>query len=293
MSVALADALNKLLANEAGLALSLFTPAQRRALEDFARKTGAIRLQSQGRGSLFRLIDRPVAETHLRQLRPLNVGALPDDVPTRAANVGMYRNSKGSAAGHARQYLLLKSIDQAVRWQDGQGQVMDLPAITQLCGAAALAIQSTDGWSSASPLWLVENQALFDDLRWLPAGASGSICYYAGQLSGVVLEWLAAKPRASKIILFPDYDGIGLQNFARLREKVGGDCSFWLIPNWQNLIQRYGNQKIWQDNLVNFQDAVARLTALGMQAELAELCHALQSSGLALEQETVFLPVRP
>jgi hypothetical protein len=201
----------------------------------------------------------------------------------------MYRNSKGSTAGHAHQYLLLKSIDQAVRWHDGQGQVMDLPAITQLCGAAALAIQSTDGWSSASPLWLVENQALFDDLRWLPAGASGTICYYAGQLSGVVLDWLGTKPRASQIVMFPDYDGIGLQNFARLRERVGEGCSFWLIPDWQNLIQRYGNQKIWQDNLVNFQDAVARLMVLGMQDELVELCRSLQSSGLALEQETVFL----
>ncbi len=290
MSGALSDALGKLLASESGLANSQFTPAQRGALDDFARKTGAIRLQSQGRGSLFLVIDRPLAEAHLRQLRPLQGDAVPDDLPIRAANVGMYRNSKGSAAGHTRQYLLLKSIDQAVRWHDGQGQELDLPAITQLCGAAALAIHPADDWSSASPLWLVENQALFDDLRWLPAGTSGTLCYYAGQLSGVVLDWLEKKPRASQIVFFPDYDGIGLQNFARLCERVGDACDFWLIPGWRDLINRYGNRKIWQDNLANYQDAVSRLTALGMQVELAELCRELQTSGLALEQETVFLP---
>ena len=290
MSGALADALVKLLASECGLANSQFTPAQRVALDDFARKTGAIRLHSQGRGSLFRVIDRPLAEAHLRQLRPLQGDSVPDDLPTRAANVGMYRNSKGRAAGHACQYLLLKSIDPAVRWQDGRGQQLDLSAITQLCGAATLAIRPNDDWISASPFWLVENQALFDDLRWLPAGACGTLCYYAGQLSGVVLDWLEAKPRASQIVFFPDYDGIGLQNFARLCERVGDACDFWLIPGWRELINRYGNRKIWQDNLANYQDAVSRLTALGMQVELAELCRELQTSGLALEQETVFLP---
>lgn len=293
MSVALADALGKLLASESGLANSHFTPAQRVALDDFARKTGAVRLQSQGRGSLFRVIDRPLAEAHLRQLRPLQGDAVHDDLPVRAANVGMYRSSKGSAAGHACQYLLLKSINQAVRWHDGQGQELDLPAITQLCGATALAIRSNDNWSSASPLWLVENQALFDDLRWLPAQATGTLCYYAGQLSGGVLDWLEAKPRASQIIFFPDYDGIGLQNFARLRERVGDACEFWMIPGWRDLIQSYGNRKIWQDNLANFQDAVARLTASGMQPELGDLCSSLQSSGMALEQETVFLSAGP
>ncbi len=293
MSGALADALGKLLASESGLAHSQFTPAQRGALDDFARKTGAIRLHSQGRGSLFRVIDRPLAEAHLRQLRPLQGDSVPDDLPTRAANVGMYRNSKGRAAGYACQYLLLKSIDPAVRWQDGRGQQLDLSAITQLCGAATLAIRPNDDWISASPFWLVENQALFDDLRWLPMEASGTLCYYAGQLSGVLLDWLEAKPRASRIIFFPDYDGIGLQNFARLRERLGDACAFWMIPGWRDLIQRYGNRNIWQDNLANFQDAVARLAALGMQPEVADLCRSLQSSGMALEQETVFLSFSP
>ena len=105
----------------------------------------------------------------------------------------------------------------------------------------------------------------------------------------MVLDWLEAKPRASQIVFFPDYDGIGLQNFARLRERVGDACEFWMIPGWRDLIQCYGNRKIWQDNLANYQDAIARLKALGMQPELADLCCSLQSSGMALEQETVFL----
>ncbi|MCY1297628.1 hypothetical protein D9M70_470780 [compost metagenome] len=114
------------------------------------------------------------------------------------------------------------------------------------------------------------------------------MCYYSGQLSGLLLNWLAERPRGSQVILFPDYDGIGLQNFARLYELVG-DCTFWLMPDWQARLSLYGNQEIWQDNLANYQDAVRRLRALGMPGDLTELCCALQNSGLALEQESVFL----
>ena len=150
-------------------------------------------------------------------------------------------------------------------------------------------MQSGDDWHTAAPLWLIENQALFDDISWLPADASGTLCYYSGQLSGLLLYWLAERPRASQVILFPDYDGIGLQNFARLYELIGGTCKLWLMPHWQERLRLYGNQRIWQDNLANYQDAVSRLRSLGMPSELAELCDALQGMGLALEQESVFL----
>ncbi|WVM88427.1 hypothetical protein UMZ34_20100 [Halopseudomonas pachastrellae] len=154
-----------------------------------------------------------------------------------------------------------------------------------------MAVQSGDDWHTASPLWLIENQALFDDISWLPADASGTLCYYSGQLSSLMLNWLVERPRASQVILFPDYDGIGLQNFARLYELIGGTCKLWLMPDWQERLRLYGNQRIWQDNLSNYQDAASRLRALGMPSELTELCDVLQCMGLALEQESVFLPL--
>ena len=52
-----------------------------------------------------------------------------------------------------------------------------------------------DDWHTAAPLWLIENQALFDDTSWLPAGAGGTLCYYSGQLSGLLLNWLAERPQ--------------------------------------------------------------------------------------------------
>ncbi len=289
MSRSLADALEKLLGSGGRLAASQLTMAQRRALEEFACRTQAVRLAVSGRGSLYQIAALDQVEAHLAQLRPGHSGSAAGVIPQRALNVSRNRDSKGGAARHAAQYLLLKAVNGGQYWCDGKGALLDVSQLTQSCGAAALAVKSGDDWRTAGPLWLIENQALFDNTSWLPADASGTLCYYSGQLSGLLLNWLVERPRASKVILFPDYDGIGLQNFARLYELMGDACIFWLMPDWQVRLSLYGNQQIWQDNLANYQDAVRRLRALGMPSELAELCNALQGTGLALEQESVFL----
>ena len=61
------------------------------------------------------------------------------------------------------------------------------------------------------------------------------------------------------------------------------------MPNWAELLHRHGNREIWLNNLANFQDAVARLQTQAMSPMLEELCRSMQVSGLALEQEAVFL----
>lgn len=289
MSRSLADALEKLLVAGGRLAASQLTAAQRGALEEFARRTLAVRLSVSGRGSLYQIAAPEQVQAHLAQLRPGHTENAASVIPQRALNMSRNRDSKSGSARHSVQYLLLKAVNDGQYWRDGKGQLLDVSQLTQTCGAAALAVQSGDDWHTASPLWLIENQALFDDISWLPADASGTLCYYSGQLSGLLLYWLAERPRASQVILFPDYDGIGLQNFARLHELMGDACKFWLMPDWQTRLSLYGNQQIWQDNLANYQDAVSRLRALGMPSELTELCDALQGTGLALEQESVFL----
>lgn len=289
MSRPLADALEKLLGAGGKLAVSQLTMGQRRALEEYARRTHAVRHVVSGRGSLYRVAALEQVETQLAQLRPGHGQQPADEIPLRALNVARNRDSKGGAARHGVQYLLLKAVHAGQYWLDGKGGVLDVSLLTQTCGATALTVRNGDGWHTAAPLWLIENQALFDETSWLPAGAGGTLCYYSGQLSGLLLSWLAERPRASQVILFPDYDGIGLQNFARLYELLGDASSFWMMSDWEQLLSRYGSRQIWQDNMANYQDAVRRLRALGMPSELVELCDALQKTGLALEQESVFL----
>lgn len=289
MSRALADALGKLLAGQGSAAATLFTPAQRRELDAFARQTGAVRRLTQGRGASYQLSDTGLAQAHLDALRPVAAAQLDPLLPVRANLIARTRNSKGGSHGHGVGYLLLKAAGPDVTWQRGDGVSIDISGATQSAGVAGLAIAPADGWHSAQPVWLVENQALFDRLDWLPAGAHGSVVYYGGQLSNLLLDWLAQRSRTAKIMFFPDYDGVGLLNYCRLVDKAMSECEFWLMPGWLDLLRKYGSNSVWQNTSKEFNAALVRLEQRGMPPELDQLCRALSLHGLALEHEAVWL----
>ncbi len=289
MSRALADALEKLLTHGDEAPASLFSPAQRSALDVLARGTGFLIARPQGRGVTYCISNRAGLEAHLRSLRPENPATLARDIPQRAANVATHRDSKARAATHSFHYLLLKAVGAGVCWTDNDGRILDLSASTASAGAGVLAIQEGDDWQSDCPLWLVENQALFDDTSWLPQDARVSVGYYAGQIPTRLVAWLSQRSRVPEIFHFADYDGVGLQNFVRLREQLATPCSFWLMPNWSDLLRRYGSNQIWLNTHQEFIAATTRLTALRPSAELLELCAAMSREGLALEHEAVWL----
>ena len=265
---------------------SQFTPAQRNALDRFARQTGAVSCQRQGRGDVYGICDQAVFETHVVELSPQVEPSVAEQLLLRAQHVAHARNSKARQHQHDSYYPLLKAVGDAVSWFEGEhGAELALSAFTRNLGAATLRIQPDDAWHTDQALWLVENQALFDRTDWLPAGTHATLLYYGGQLDGRLLSWLGQRPRASRIILFPDYDGVGLANFARLYEVLGDACECWLMPQWESKLARYGSNRLWRDTLRYFIGAVDHLPDY-----MRDLIEQMQRSGLALEQEAVWLP---
>jgi len=299
MSRSLVAALVKLLEGEGSAQTqtcraSVFTAAQRLALEDLGRRTGALRVRLEGRGSVYQVVNLEILTSHLQNLRPQHADEIDPTIPKRAANIAQSRSSKNRAHGHELHYLLVKSISDDVVWRDQPGNTghgFDLSEATQTAGAGVLAIRDDDCWFSDEPLWLVENQALFDRLDWLPSGSHGTVAYYAGQLPGRLLNWLAHRPRAPQVIIFPDYDGVGLLNYVRLLEVCRSPCTFWLMPGWQSLLKKYGSNVVWQNTQPDFQAAYPRLKAAGAPELVLELCSELSRQGLALEHESVWLNV--
>jgi hypothetical protein len=289
VSRALAAALEKLLAVQGSAAATQFTPAQRRELDSFARQTGALRLITQGRGASYQIINTELTRSHLEVLRPSAEADLDPSLPARANNIARMRNSKARRYGHGISYLLLKAIGANVIWYRDTDIELDVSINTTIAGATAIAITAADDWHTPHPIWLVENQALFDRLDWLPVDAHGSVVYYGGQLSNLFLDWMAQRQRTEKIFFFPDYDGVGLLNYCRLIEKSRTTIEFWLMPDWLELLQKYGNNTVWEKTRKEFDAALTRLVAYGMPHKVAGLCDALSSYGLALEHEVVWL----
>lgn len=265
---------------------SQFTTTQRNALDRFVRQTGAVSCHRQGRGDVYSVDDQTVFDAHLVGLSPQVAPSVAEQLPLRSQRIALARSSKAGRHQHISHYLLLKAVGDSVTWEEGErGAKLPLGAFTSDFGAATLCVNLDDAWRTDQTLWLVENQAVFDRTDWLPEGTTATLLYYGGQLDGRLLTWLAERPRASRVIIFPDYDGVGLANFARLYERLGDACECWLMPQWQAKLARYGSNPLWRDTLRHFTGAVDQLPAY-----MRELTAQMQHLGLALEQESVWLP---
>ena len=290
MSRSLLAALEKLRESHTGsLPASVLSSAQRRSLESFAQTTKSVQMRPSGRGVVFAIINPEVVDKHWRELSPVDLMELDRTLPNRAKNIAIARSSKSQDHLHDVHYLLLKAGKGSVTWVDDAGHQLDLREMTDQQGAAAFAIRENNSWATDGVLWFVENQALFDRLDWLPDEPNTSVAYYSGNLRNGFLEWLAAKPRAATIWFFPDYDGVGLMNYARIKACLGNKVHFWLMPEWKTKLTRLGNDTLWKDTFRDFQAAQGRLANLQIERELLTLMQSMQIHGLALEQEAIWL----
>lgn len=291
MSRPLASALEKLGRSAGMLPSSHFTEKEKQALNSFRQQTGIIEQVREGRGTRYVVKDRDSLMLHLTTWRPHEATDLETELPPRTINIATARDSKRGSHHHETHYLLLKAAGNQVCWAGTEGQSLDLSRQTQQSGAGAIAIHASDAWQTASPLWLVENQAMFDRMDWLPKGTEASVCLYQGQLHGLLLKWLQTRQRAPEVILFPDYDGVGLLNYARLLEHCQSPCQFWLMSDWESLLTTYGNPDIWNrpKNLEDFHNAKRRLASQPAANTLLPLMNTMQTKGLALEQEVLWL----
>ncbi|EGQ9972866.1 hypothetical protein FWP56_04525 [Vibrio vulnificus] len=290
MSQPLIAALKRLMnAHPEAIAASTMTTAQKRQLDEFCRKTHSVRMTPSGRGVAYRIEDLAVVTVTLQQLSPHQ--DLPLSIPARAANIASTRSSKQGRITHDVTHVFIKTRGQP-NWSDGDRPTEQLQRASEEFGVAALEIGGDKNHSlfSKHPIWLVENQELFDRLNWLPTSEPTSVIWYRGQLHNKLIDWLAAPQRSPFIYLFADYDGVGLNNYRRLKERLGERATFWLMQNWRTLLTRYGQNKLWIDTAREFESFERNAGQwLEQENELKALIQAMKRQGLALEQEVVWL----
>ncbi|EIV8468400.1 hypothetical protein JKP30_01040 [Vibrio vulnificus] len=290
MSQPLIAALKRLMnAHPESIAASTMTTAQKRQLDEFCRKTHSVRMTPSGRGVAYRIEDLAVVTVTLQQLSPHQ--DLPLPIPPRAANIASTRSSKQGRITHDVTHVFIKTRGQP-NWSDRYRPTEQLQRASEEFGVTALEIGGDKNHSlySKHPIWLVENQELFDRLDWLPTSEPTSVIWYRGQLHNKLIDWLAAPQRSPLIYLFADYDGVGLNNYRRLKERLGERATFWLMANWRTLLTRYGQNKLWIDTAREFESFERNAGQwLEQENELKALVQAMKRQGLALEQEVVWL----
>ena len=287
----LSEALKRLLANDDALNASSFTPNQRKALEQFSLNTRLIEIRKQSRSTIYRVLNRQSVLDFLVMQQPIANDLLPQNIPVRSQNIGSQRDSKKGQTSHETCYLLMKSWNDTAIFRN-ENDIFYPTNLTERFGVAALQLHINQTWQSNCPLWLVENQALFNHCDWLPENFDGCLIYYAGQLSDVLLRWFAKQKRTNNVVLFPDYDGVGLSNYVRLAQSLHADSTleFYWMPNWEAKLETFGNADVWQKTRVQFENAFEKLQTLNLQTvEFIRLGNLLQHHGKALEQEAIWL----
>lgn len=287
----LSRAIKRLLDSEQPLKQSEFSIQVRKQLDEFALRTRQIEVMREGRSTVYRILNRVALQNYYQQLHPVDPSDLSEDLPDRSRNIGINRNSKKGRSGHETSYLLMKAWDDDVVWQNGQ-HTLPVATMTRHFGAAVLQINSDQAWLCNCPLLLVENQALFDRPDWLEPDFDGCLIYYAGQISDWMLNWFSALPRSPQLVLFPDYDGVGLSNYLRLAETLPTSTAlkFFWMSDWQRKLVEFGDSEIWANTRTQFENAFTKLNDMGLADEcFRELAFLAQRHGKSLEQESIWL----
>lgn len=290
MSQALVKALTRLIeVYPDPIAGSTLTPSQKKQLAEFSRKTQSVQVTPKGRGVVYRVLDMDVIQVTLDQLVPNQ--DLPSSVPQRAVNIASTRSSKQGRVGHDVTYVLAKAVSNPL-WEVSGVLTDHLSAATEKFGVFSLEVggERNRDLNTHHSIWLVENQALFDRLDWLPNNEPTTVIWYRGQLHNKLIDWLSVPERSPVIYFFPDYDGVGLNNYRRLKDKLDERAEFWMMPKWKELLVRYGQNQLWVDTRREFESFERNIGSLLEDSlQLLELVNEMKKQGFALEQESIWL----
>lgn len=269
--------------SEKEVAFSSIAQSLRKELEIWAERKGCISIQKAGKGKAFKVVDEKTLEWEIARLAPKKDL---DDLPARVQNLAKNSNTKAGQTTLDFSYFLCKAVGDGVSVNG-----VDVSFITKSLGCFALPIKDdSDGFECNGSLILVENQQLLDDLRWIPSDFNGIILYYAGNLSARLRAWLTKSSFAS-VILFPDYDAVGINNYANLVESSPNARWYWmndwekkLIEHGSSELRKKGNQDALFENLWN------RFKENGYPDEnLEKLMVEIRRQGKMLEQEAILL----
>lgn len=275
------------LARDGFLASSAIPVRIRTEWERWGERSGCFTLERQGRGSIYRVIQPAILESEIQKIRPLNA---PDTLHGRASNLARFRDTKTGESRLDYTYLIAKVIGNDITAQIAEKPV-SISAHSLALGCMAIPLQNqTQPWHCEAPLLLVENQALLDHTHWLPENWCGILLYYQGQLSERLLTWLSAS-RFGSMTLFPDYDGIGLGNFVRLRQVVSSAQWYW-GKDWENALTQFGNPSLWQkdEQRKQMETVFTQWENTGYpDPQFQPLLQRMRQEGKMLEQEWVLI----
>lgn len=211
--------------------------------------------------------------------------AISDATPNRIAGVARFRDSK-TLAGDTPDIVLLRAWSDTVMWCNG----VPVPAAraTREHGLFSCVLAPDNRYELRSPCALVENPAMLLAFERLGLTSIMPIALYAGgRVSGRMLRWLAGVSDPDfRLTHFPDYDPVGLSEFVRIHNALGGRATLHFPSDLDETFSRFANT-----DLLRREASQALLPALRTSRlpEVRAVLDIIERRNAGLEQEALLL----
>lgn len=208
---------------------------------------------------------------------------VPAGTSSRVAGVSRFRDTKSGASN-------LPEIVTVSAWNDdalhSAGQPIAIAEATRLHGVFAFLLQDAARYTLHGPCALVENPAVFTQFEHL--GLPPRLAVYGhGRSSNRLLDWLAAQTAPDfQLLHLPDYDPVGLDEFTRLRERLGARVQLHLPENLAELFARHANGELLPKP--STQSLLAKLR-LSQITEIRTVLALIEKHNAGLEQEALLI----
>ena len=208
---------------------------------------------------------------------------VPAGASSRVAGVSRFRDTKAVASD-------LPEIVTVRAWRDDSlrtdGKSIGAAEGTRAHGVFSFLLASPARFTLHGPCALVENPAVFTQFEHLRLPPHLAL-YGRGRSSNRLLDWLTAQTAPDfQVLHLPDYDPVGLDEFTRLRERLGPRVQLHLPENLAGLFQHHANGELLQKT--STQSLLAKLRQSGI-AEVRAVLALIEKHNAGLEQEALLI----
>jgi hypothetical protein len=206
-----------------------------------------------------------------------------DDAPSRVVGLARFRDSK-VFANDAAEIVCIRA------WKNGtllrNGPLIDVVRATREHGVFAFSLTNKCSYSLRGFCALIENPVVFALVERLSLPIEVAILG-RGRISTRLLDWLAQmNSEKFKLIHLPDYDPIGLNEFARLRAQLGERVTLHLPSDLGDQFARFSKRSLLEG--VNSQSTL-RYLRRSQDRQIRIVLQLIDKHNAGLEQESLLL----
>lgn len=210
-----------------------------------------------------------------------------EGAPSRIVGVARFRDSK-ALANDAAEIVCVRAWKARTLLRNDES--VDVAAATREHGVFAFSLGNQSPYSLCGPCALVESPVVFGCIERLNLPV-GLVIFGHGRVSNQLLDWVAQSAGPDFTLLhLPDYDPVGLNEFSRLRAKLGDRVRLHIPDDLSPRFARFAKRSLL--DMVNIQILLRNLRKSPL-AEIHTVLALIEKHNAGLEQEALLLDIVP